>query len=497
MFNFKLRISHFALAAAAAAALASCKMGENYKAPDVATPATFGAGLTGKESLADMNWWQMFQDPTLQELIKNALKGNKDLAIAAANVDRYQQLIIISSAQGKPQVGAGAGGTATASSAGGSSGAGTGLQMSWEIDMFGAIARQTEAAQANYFASEENQRSIIVGLIGSVASTYYQLRNLDAQLNITKDTIVARTEALRIAEARRRSGLIGDLDLQRFNADLFQAMSDKSTFDRNVAVQQTEINVLLGQNPTPVPRGLSLIDQQMPPNPPPGLPSDLLRRRPDIRQAEQQMIAANAEVGAAIANKYPKVNLTAGVGLLSSGLTQIASGGLNFTQSIYDGGTKNAQEAIAKAEFRGAVANYERAIIVAFKDVEDALVGILTYGDQIKLQTQQVAALADATRLAQIRYEGGQASYLEVIDAQQDLYQAQVTLSSSRAGYLISYVQLYKALGGGWSDVMPAQTGETFDSQQKAPKPPKPESKKANPPSGTPPATNTKGGTRM
>jgi multidrug efflux system outer membrane protein len=491
--KFKIQNLKFAALLLPLAAFASCKMGEDYKAPSVDTPASFGPGLDSKESLADMSWWQLFQDQTLQDLIRAALKGNKDLEIAAANVERYQNLITIASAQGKPQVGAGIGGSATASSAGGSNAYGTGLQMSWELDMFGAIARQTESAQATFFASEENQRAVIVGLIGSVASSYYQLRDIDAQLGITKETIVARTEALRIAEARRRAGLIGDLDLQRFNADLFQSLSDRSSLDREVAVQQTEINVLLGQNPTPVPRGLSLIDQKMPPNPPPGLPSELLRRRPDIRQAEQQMIAANANVGAAIANKYPKVTLTGGVGLMSPDLTRIASGGLNLTQSIFDGGTKNAQEAIAKAEFRAAVANYERSIIVAFKDVQDALVGIQTYGDQIKQQTDQVGALATSTRLAQVRYEGGQSSYLEVVNAQQELYSAQIALSTTRAGYLISYVQLYKALGGGWSDVMPAQAGETFDSQQKSPKPEKDKPASDSGTQATPPKTNSKG----
>lgn len=455
-----------------AGAFCSCAVGPDYSRPDVPSPDTFRMANEGADlpALANMPWWELYQDQELQKLIRIALEENKDLERIVATVDEYAARLFIARTDFIPQM------TATSNlpfaRLGGVRFPGFPSPFSyylqgnlaWEIDVWGRIRRSNEAARGDLLAREENRRAIILQLVGGVAQAYFELRQFDLQLEIAERTLGAWDESVRISKARHRQGLIHGLDLQQFQAERESAAARIADLKRQIIQKENELSLILGRNPGQIPRGSSLTEQVMPPVVPAGLPSELLQRRPDIVQAEQQLAAATARIGAAKAERFPKFSLTGLLGLANPSLSKLFTTGGEFgavgptiTGPILNAHSLGFQQRAAEAQARQANAQYKQAILVAFKEVEDALVGVAMAHEQAGAQERQVKALKTALRLANLRYKGGLANYLDVLIAQRNLFDAELALATTRSSHLTSVVQLYKALGGGW---LPDQQGQ-------------------------------------
>ena len=446
--------------------LISCAMGPDYSRPGIPTSDSFR--MAGEErdvqSLANVPWWELYRDEELQKLIRIALEENKDLKRAVASVDEFQARLFIARMDFAPQL-SGTGNLPIAKLGGPNFpgfpnpfnhyGQGS---LSWEFDIWERIRRANEAGLADLLAREENRRAVILQLVGGVAQAYFDLRQFDMQLEIAKRTLLAWEESVRIGRARLRQGTINRLDVDQFEAERENAAARIAELKRQMDQKENEISVLLGRNPTQIPRGRSLIEQVMPPAVPAGLPSELLQRRPDVVQAEQQLTAATARIGVAKAERFPKLSLTGLLGAASPHLTDFVSPGTDFgvlapvvTGPLLNAQTLGFQQRAAEAQARQAVAQYEQTILVAFKEVEDALVAVSTAREQATAQEKQVNSLRSALHLADLRYRGGLANYLDVLIAQRNLFEAELALAATRRLHLVSIVQLYKALGGGWS----------------------------------------------
>ncbi|MFQ3671610.1 MAG: efflux transporter outer membrane subunit, partial [Verrucomicrobiia bacterium] len=447
--------------------LVGCVVGPEVEAPPMVVAATYRSGSEGRgESAANRPWEEVFRDEILQGLIVEALRGNQDLAGAVARVDQFRAGAKQQEAALFPQVGLGgdAGvqgvrGGPPLTQRGGVGRYGLGLQMSWEVDLWGRLRRLNESARARFRQQERLMEAVQVSLIGQVAQTYFVLAGLDEQLALAKATIAARERALSIAEARKEGGAISGLDLQRFVADVASAKNQRLAIERGVAQTENLLSLLLGRNPGPVKRGRDPLSGPLAGTLPPGLPAELLRRRPDVLAAEQALVAANAEIGAAIANQFPRVSLEATLGLASPNLLQTVGGLLQLDQYVFDGGARAAEVELRRAVFREAHAGYVKTVLGAVREVEDALVAFRTFRSQIAELERQVGSLSTALGLAQARYEAGVSSYLEVVNAQQELFGAQLGLAEARAQRAVAYASVYQALGGGWS-AGPAQAAE-------------------------------------
>jgi multidrug efflux system outer membrane protein len=330
--------------------------------------------------------------------------------------------------------------------------------LAWELDIWGRIRRANEAGLADLLAREENRRAVTLQIVGGVAQAYFDLRQFDMQLEIAKRTLLAWEESVRIGQARLRQGLINKLDVDQFEAERENAAARIAELKRQMIQKENELSVLLGRNPSQIARGRSLTEQIMPPVVPAGLPSELLQRRPDVVAAEQQLVAATARIGVAQAERFPKLSLTGILGVASPHLTDFVSPGTDFgvlapfvTGPLLNAQTLGFQQRAAEAQAKQAVAQYEQTILVAFREVEDALVGVSTAREQAAAQERQVNALRSALNLANLRYKGGLANYLEVLIAQRSLFVTELALADTQRLHLVSVVQLYKALGGGWS----------------------------------------------
>ena len=451
--------------------LTSCTLGPNYKRPVVATPSVHrGAADATTESLADLKWFELFRDETLTALVTAALKQNFELRIAAERVLQARAAYGITRADRFPDVVASAGVNAVRSSETGANraipdGADTGVSytqagfsLGWEVDVWGRLRRLSEAARAQYLATEEARRGVITTLIADVTETYLTLRALDLELDIAKRTRDTATESLRLTEARRARGLAAGLDVRQAEQLLFTATGQIASFEREISQAENALSLLLGQLPGNVPRGRPLEGFQAPPNVPAGLPSALLERRPDIRRAEQELIAANAQIGAARAEFFPRISLTGFLGVQSralsdliSGPARMASASLGAALPIFNAGRTKANVRLTEAIQREALVNYERAIVSAFRDVSDSLAAHTKTSEHRAQQERLVEALRESSRLSTQRYEGGVDSYLPVLDAQRNLFQGELELARLRQRELASIVQLYRALGGGWS----------------------------------------------
>ncbi len=442
--------------------LCSCTVGPNYNRPAVNTPDTwrFGGTKLSENTIANRDWWTLFNDKELSKLIDIALKENKDLKIAAAKVEESRARLSGSRANQLPQINAvgNAGGADQALiptgygfdrtySAGG--------QVAWEIDIFGRLRRATEVSREQYLAQEDFKRAVIISLISEVATSYFTLRDFDNQYRIAQDTVTSRQEAYRIAKARGDQGVVSDLDVKRFEAELQSAINQATQLQRQVAQQENNLRLLLGQNPGGIARGLPIDKQTLPAQVPAGLPSKLLDRRPDIMEAEHQLAAATANIGFNIANRYPQFNLTSLLGIASPDLTRALSVGLGMSVQVIDAGRNKAQVEIARAQADQALTQYEKVILSAFNEVDNLLIAVATYRKQVETVTIQVAALQRAYQVASEQYDQGIVSYLDVIDAENNLFQSQLALSELRRLYLSSVVALYKALGGGWNPAAP------------------------------------------
>lgn len=463
-----------ALTLLAGALAASCTLGPNYKRPVIQTPPSHrGADPTapgGAESLADVKWFDLFRDATLTQLVTTALQQNFDLRIAAERVLQARAQFRIRRADRFPSVDGSAEIVGSRASQTGANRAiprgvdpevtytQVGFSLGWELDVWGRLRRLNEAARALYLATEEARRGIVTTLVGDVTETYLALRALDLELEIAKRTRDVAIDNLRLTEARRDRGVATGLDVRQAEQLLFTATGQIAGLERDVAQTENALSLLLGQLPGDVTRGLPLEAFHAPPTVPAGLPSSLLERRPDIRQAEQELVAANAQIGAAKAEYFPRISLTGFFGGQSRALSDLLTGpariwsaGAGATAPIFNTGRTRANVRLVEAIQREALVNYQRTIYTAFREVSDSLAGYRKTSEQRTQQQRLVEALRESTRLSIQRYQAGLDSYLPVLDAQRNLFQSELDLARLRQQELASIVQLYRALGGGWS----------------------------------------------
>ncbi len=450
--------------------VAGCRVGPNYKRPTVQTPTEYrelkDAPQTQVQpqvaSYADLPWWQVFQDPTLQELIRTALKQNYDLQLATERISAGRAQVQITRSNLFPQAAANgdfSGGkehnfqtkfnflTLTGDAA-------------FQLDFFGKLRRATEASRAELLATEDARQTVILTLVSDVASDYFALLQLDLQLQITKDTVKTQEDSVKLTKLRVDHGVATKLDVLQAQQVLDTANAQIPDLERQIAQEENAISILLGDYPQGVPRGRTLVEQNLPPDVPPGLPSALLERRPDIREAEQFLVAANAQIGVAKAQFFPQIALTgsgggafgrssAFSGLMSSQLG-IWSYGVQVSQPIFTGGALRGNLRLAESQHNQALISYRQAIQRAFGDVSDALIGYQKNHEVRVRQEQTVADLQESVRLSIMRYRGGTTTYLEVLDGQRSLFSAELVLAQARGTEYQSLVQLYRVLGGGW-----------------------------------------------
>jgi multidrug efflux system outer membrane protein len=427
------------------------------------------AAQPDQQSLADSKWFDVFSDAQLQELIRAALVSNYDLREAVARVDRARATYGITRSDQFPTIG---GSTDLTTERVSRSGAfdlpspikrdrtfGSALLnlLTFEVDVWGRLRKATEAARADLLASEETRKAVMITLVSDVATSYFNLRELDFELEIARRTLVSRQGSFRIIKLRQERGVSNMLDLRQAEQLVYSASEVIPATEQAIEQQENFLSFLLGKNPAGVSRGRGLTDQQMPPSVPPGLPSDLIERRPDIRAAEQNLISSNALIGVARAAYFPRITLTGFLGFESAQLTKLFTGSRNVwafvpqvTQPIFTAGRIKASVRFTEAQREIFLINYERTIQNAFREVSDSLIA---YRKVKEVRTQRellVNALQDRSRLAYMRYNGGVSNLLEALDADRDLFDAELSLAQSRRDELLTVVQLYKALGGGW-----------------------------------------------
>jgi len=446
-----------------------CAVGPNYKRPKVDTPAVY-RGLTPEEagkpdtkSFAEQKWWDVFQDEQLKDLIRTALQQNYDLRRAGARILQARAALGITRADQFPTISADASALNERAArqkfipAVETNTNRVGLDFNWELDFWGSFRRATEAARANFVASEWGRREIATELVANVASAYFRLRALDLQLEITRRTLASRQDSLRLTRILADGGSTSLLDVRQAEQLVFTAGSEVPSLEQQIEQQENFISVLLGNNPAPVPRGRALTDQPHAPIVPAGLPSSLLQRRPDIRQAEQQLIAANAQIGVARSLYFPQIALTANSGYQSSALTSLFTGpagfwtfGSTLAQPIFTAGKLRSNVRLAQAQQQEAVLSYQETIQGAFRDVSD---GLIAYRKTQEFREQQqllVNSAQDAARLSHMRYSGGVASYLEVLTNETNYFSAELNLVQAQLKELLALVELYRGLGGAW-----------------------------------------------
>jgi multidrug efflux system outer membrane protein len=463
-----MRSNIFPVLSAAALALAGCAVGPNYKRPVVNTPVAFrdAPDTTSTNSLADLPWWNVFKDPVLQDLVHVALTNNYDLNIILTRIDQARAIQQQTRSHLFPELDYRGDATRGKNAFLGSpliSGGQTrdsyfaGFEAAWEIDLWGRVRRMNEAARANFMAAEENRRAVMVSLVSSVARNYFELLELDEQLAIAKRTRDSYERTFRLFDDQYNNGLASKLEVSRAKLSLRAVAATIPDVERQIALKENEICILLGQNPAPIARTSTLLAQDLPMEIPVGLPSTLLERRPDLRAAEQHVRAANAEIGVAIANFFPRVGLTALYGGVSNDLDNLLKSSANTWAAAasaagpaFTAGRLKGQYREAKAAAEEAKLQYQQTSLNAFREVSDALISRTRYEEGRIEQAEAVEAGREAVNVAMVRYKEGKASYYEVLEAQQQLYPAENTLSRVEAGRRIAVVQLYKALGGGW-----------------------------------------------
>ncbi len=447
----------------AAALLSGCAVGPNYHRPPVDVPEAYRYEPADARNTADTAWWKQFKDPVLDGYIDEALASNWNVRIAMANVEKSAGVLMTTKAPIFPQFLYGGqflrerGSQAVfAAIPGAHTTLGIVGSATWELDLWGKIRRQTESAEASLMASVYAKRGVILTLVSQVAGTYVQLLALDEQLEIAKQTKKAYAESVRIFEARFKQGQTSKMTLEQARSQYEEASAAVPLFENQIAITENALCVLLGRNPGPLARGLALNKLAMP-EVPAGLPSELLARRPDILQAEQDLIAANALIGAAQAQYFPVVTLTGGYGFASKDLANLFSGagqmwtfGMNIVGPIFTAGSIEGQVASAEATQKAALANYRQAIQAGFADVESSLNSREKLQEQLAAQERRVVALREYDRLAWLQFNDGYTPYLTVLYAEQQLFPAELSASQTRAASFVSVINIYKAMGGGW-----------------------------------------------
>ncbi|MGA9717206.1 MAG: efflux transporter outer membrane subunit [Acidobacteriaceae bacterium] len=477
---------------AATLLLSGCTVGPKYKRPTIDTPTVYrGAEASGNTqtsetphdlngnplpgqantpastalSLGDEKWWEVFGDPELQNLIRAALKQNYDVRIAAERVMEAQAQLGVTRSQEFPTINAAGGYTAQRYPSAQFGGLGSfvthlgqlGLSSSWNIDFWGQYRNATKAARAQLLASKWSQREVMDTLILNVATGYFQLRALDLELEIAKRTLASRQESLQLTQTLESGGSTSLLDVRQAEELVATAAATIPDIERQITQEENALQTLLGQNPGAIARGLPIDQQPRMPVVPAGLPSSLIERRPDIRQAEEQLIAANAQIGVAKAQYFPAISLTGQVGTASNALNTLFHDstfaytyGASASEPIFDAGRIRNNVRLTEAQQREAVLTYKKTIAQAFGDVSNALVSYQKYREYREQQERLVTASRDAVNLSNMRYKGGYSSYLDVLTNQTTLFSGELTLASAREEEMLSLVQLYNALGGGW-----------------------------------------------
>jgi outer membrane protein, multidrug efflux system len=448
--------------------ISGCMVGPDYKRPAATVPTEYRgvspeAAKAEAASLGDEKWWDVFRDEQLQSLIRTAIQQNYDLRIAATRVLQAQAQLGITRSNQYPSVSGGANISAVrtpetiAFPAGEQSTGQLFLSAAWQLDFWGQYRRATEAARASLLATEWGRRAVISSLIASVASAYFQLRGLDLQMDLSRDALTARRESLRLTTVLANHGNTSELDVRQAEQLVYTASEEIPDLERRIQQQENLLSTLLGNNPGPITRGLALTEQPHPPEVPAGIPSELLERRPDIRQSEQILVAANAQIGVARAAYYPQISLTGSGGFQSDALARLFAGtaGLwsvagSLAQPIFTAGKIRSGVRLAEAQQQEAVLSYQQTIQQSFRDVSDSLVGYRKLREFREQQELLTASAQGAAHLSNIRYRGGVASYLEVLTNETNYFSAELNLAQAQVNELLALVQLYQALGGGW-----------------------------------------------
>jgi multidrug efflux system outer membrane protein len=459
---------------AAALSLAGCAVGPNYKRPAVNAPTVFRGttNAVSTNSFADLPWWSVFKDPVLQDLVQVALTNNYDLRIILTRVDQARALQAQTRSQFLPQVDYRGDATRGRNSFLGSpspNGGRTmdsflgGFEAAWEVDLWGRVRRMNEAARANFMATQEGRRSVRISLVSGVASSYFELLELDERLAIAQHTRDSYQRSFKLFDDQRTAGLASSLEVSRANLALRSVSADIPEIERQIDLKENEINILLGRNPAPIPRTARLVAQEFPVEIPVGLPSDLLERRPDIRLAEQRVRQANAEIGVAVGDFFPRVGLTTFYGGASAELHNLVKTSANTWSlaasaagPLFTGGRLTGRYRQAKAASAEAKLQYQDTALIAFREVSDALISRRRFEEGRVEQAGAVEAGRQAVELATVRYKEGKASYYEVLEAQQQLFPAENILSRLEVSRRLAVVQLYQALGGGWENMEPS-----------------------------------------
>ncbi len=446
-----------------------CTVGPNYKKPAANVPGTYRglaeeeAGKTEPGSLGDQKWWEVFQDEQLRSLIRTALQQNYDVRIAGARILQAQAQLGITRADQFPSVSAGAGISDSRSPKGkffpafeGSTGQ-VNASAAWELDFWGKFRRATEAARANLVASESARQEVMLTLVANVSGAYFQLRALDLELEISKRTLASRRESLRLTTILADHGSTSMLDVRQAEQLVFTAAAEIPSLEQQIEQEENLISILLGKNPDTVARGQTLTEQARPPAVPAGLPSSLLERRPDIREAEQQLIAANAQIGVAQAAYFPQISLSGSAGFQSAALTNLFSGpagtwdfGASLAQPIFTAGRLRSNVRFAEAQQQASLLFYQQTIQGAFRSVSDALIAYRKTQEFRSQEELLFQSAQDAARLSHMRYSGGVTGYLEVLTNETNAFSAELGLVQAKLNELLTLVQLYEALGGGW-----------------------------------------------
>jgi multidrug efflux system outer membrane protein len=455
--------------AAAVVLFAGCTVGPNFESPDADLPGSFrGDANASSESIADLPWWKVYRDPKLQSLIKEGLANNQDLRIAISRVEQARQIANQTRSLALPSIGYSGGASSGRNQGGGNAGYRNGksgddgaglLSAVWEVDFWGRIRRLNEAELARYLATDEARRGVIVSLVGDIAQGYFELLELDLEREISIRSRDSFQKSFDLFESRLEGGIASKLETSRAQAAASQAAAAIPEIERLISQKENQISLLTGRSPGAIePRGTLSDGSDLDRLIPAGMPSAMVRRRPDIRQSEQLLRAANAEIGVAIAEYYPKIGLTALAGRVSPDLSDLTDGkgnvwsiAANLSGPIFEGGRLQAQEAQVRAAWDEARIRHEKAVLVALGEVSDSLVAREKFAAVRVEQERAVSALSEAVGISSERYAAGRASYFEILDSQLELFPTEINLARVRVNQYLAVVGLYRALGGGWS----------------------------------------------
>lgn len=458
-----------------------CTVGGEYVKPVVDTPAQWRVEPLQSAQTADTRWWEQFQDPVLDRLVESVIASNREIVAAVARVDQFSGQLQVARSQLFPQVTYG-----TDASRGMAAATGTGadrfhtiyqgaLGAQWQLDLFGRVRQLSRAAQARVLASEEARRGVVMTATAGVVSAYIALRTLDRQLEIARDSERNYGRTLGIFELRHKGGVVSGVELEQVRSQYLQARAAIPSLERQVAAAEGLITLLAGASPGPVTRGRGIDDLVLPAIPA-GLPSSLLERRPDVRQAEQNLRAANASVGAARALHYPQISLTGMLGTASAALSSLLSGpaataslALGISGPIFSAGAIAGQVASAEAAEREALAGYQQIVLNALRETNDALTGAVKARRQAVDEARRVDSLREYARLSHLRFENGYAGYSDVLYAQNTLFAAELAAAGTLGDQFAQVVGVYKAMGGGWIDLADASAGASASSSGKPP----------------------------